>query len=343
MSSGLGLNNTYVDTISYSSFISALQAHSVTTNDTLALAQLPVGPNEPVTSGDSITLTLPNLRALGFAENPPPGSSDSTISVNLSACNLTRTSTDPSKNDLMAVISHEIDEVLGTSSGLGQTTISPPDLFRYSSTPGVRNYTTSGDDAYFSLDGTNLLVQYNQDPTGDYGDWWSPGTQTPRVQDAFSSPGATPNLGVELTVLDVIGWDLFSAVPSISAPQFTSIKRTNSTINLTWTTVSGASYQLLYATNLASATWTSLGSAITATGSTASTNDTIGTNQKRFYRVELLSSPSALAVTGPLAQLTLPPPKLRTSYLLPSRLAPAAQTQTASPLRLPRQVHSASF
>src|SRR5262249_10193138 len=156
---------------------------SVTTNDTLALAHLPGGNTDPVTGGANITLTLPNLRALGFSANPPDN--DSTIYVNLASCNLDRTTIDPSKFDLMAVVSHEIDEVLGTASGLGEANIHPPDLFRYSSTPGARNYTTSGDNAYFSLDGTNLLARYNQSGSGDYGDWWSSGAHTPQVQDAF--------------------------------------------------------------------------------------------------------------------------------------------------------------
>jgi hypothetical protein len=50
--------------------------------------------------------------------------------------------------------------------------INPADLFRYT-TNLVRTFTTTGDNAYFSPDGTNLLARYNMDPGGDYGDWWS--------------------------------------------------------------------------------------------------------------------------------------------------------------------------
>jgi len=316
--SGLGLNSTFFNTISYSSFFSALSAHVATTNDGLALAHLTGGSNNPVNGGASIMVTLPNLRALGFTANPP-GSSDSTIFVNLSICNLDRTSIDTNKFDLMAVVSHEIDEVLGTSSGLGQANIRPPDLFRYSATPGVRNYTTSGDNAYFSLDGTNLLARYNQNASGDYGDWWTAETHTPQVQDAFATAGSTPNLGTALTVLDVIGWNFFWAIALASAPQFTSITRTNSTIYLTWTSALGRNYQLLSSAGLASGTWTNLGSAITATGPTTSASDTIGTNQKRFYRVALLSPLLSVAAPTTQAQLALPPPTLSTSYLLPGR------------------------
>ena len=160
-------------------------------------------------------------------------------------------------------------------------------------------------------------------------DWWTAGTHTPQVQDAFATAGATPSLGVELTVLDVVGWDLFSAVAT-PVPQFTYIKRTNSTINLTWSTVSGLSYQLLYTANLAPNVWTNLGSSITASGPSTSYTDTIGTTQRRFYRVELLNPPStpSSAPASPavdFAQVPLPPPTLRTNVLRPSMLSPAGQ------------------
>src|SRR6202041_594821 len=62
-------------------------------------------------------------------------------------------------------------------------------------------------DAWFSLDGTNLLVQCNQSLGNDHGDW-AAGSNTPRVQDAIGTPGATPEMGIELIALDVIGYDL---------------------------------------------------------------------------------------------------------------------------------------
>src|ERR1051326_2972169 len=115
----------------------------------------------------------------------------------MSLMNIDRISINPSKYDLMAVVSHEIDEALGTASGLGSANSCPPDLLRYNSA-GARSYTTSGDDAWLSFDGgITRVVQYNQNPGGDYGDFWSTGPHTPRVQDAFGTAGATPNLGVE--------------------------------------------------------------------------------------------------------------------------------------------------
>jgi hypothetical protein len=88
------------------------------------------------------------------------------------------------------------------------------DLFRYDQN-GKRSFTTASTaQAWFSLDGTTRLVRFNQDATGDFHDWYSPGGQTPRVQDAFATQGATPDPTVELIALDVIGYHFL--VPTIA-------------------------------------------------------------------------------------------------------------------------------
>lgn len=129
--------------------------------------------------------------------------------------NYNRITIDPAKYDLQAVAQHEINEVLGTISNIGSANPRPVDLFRYDSA-GNRTFTTAGDDAYFSINGTTQLARYNQDPGGDYGDFYSVfGGQVPQVQDAFATAGAIPNLNVELTILDVVGFDRITpqAVP----------------------------------------------------------------------------------------------------------------------------------
>ena len=137
--------------------------------------------------------------------------------------NLDRTSTDLYKYDLMAVASHEIDEVLGLGSalnGLSNGTASPTgavwgmDLYRYDQS-GTRSFNaTLSSQAYFSINGgATDLAQFNQTAGGDFSDWYSTSPHTPQVQDAFGTPGSTPNLGVELTALDVLGYDLQSPEP----------------------------------------------------------------------------------------------------------------------------------
>ncbi len=210
MNTGLGASSTFFFNIPYTSYLAALTADAKTSNDATALAHLGAGPNNPVNGDLNINVKTANLRAVGLDLLNPP-SVDGTVGLNTSITNLSRGGPqDSSKYDLMAVTEHEIDEVLGLGSALPNrpySTIFPEDLFRYGS-GGGRNFTTSGDNAYFSIDGTTDLARFNQDSGGDYGDWWSAGVHTPKVQDAFGTPGAQPNLGVELTGLDVIGYDL---------------------------------------------------------------------------------------------------------------------------------------
>jgi hypothetical protein len=331
MPSGLGQSLTFIGPLSYSSYYNALVADSKTTNDVIALAHLPGGSTNPADNTGSIHVTTANQRALGFNANPPPGSSDSTVSLNMSIINIDRISINPSKFDLMAVVSHEIDEALGTSSGLPTAANGhPPDLFRFTSA-GARTYTTSGDDAWFSIDGgVTRPVQYNQDPQGDYGDWKSkpPFPHTPRVQDAFGTPQVTPNLGVELTVLDVIGWDLVIPAPT---PTIQSVTRSGNTINFSWASAIGHGYQVQYKTNLNQVGWLNLNNPITAIGSVTISSDTIGPEPRRFYRIALLTSSAAPPAAPLLTRPSEGPFTLVTNYFLPEQAA-AMKGQTVKPI-----------
>ncbi len=87
---------------------------------------------------------------------------------------------------------------------------------------------------------------------------------------------------------DFFGLDDISVTP-IATPAFQSVKRTNSTITVTWSATSGIMYQVQYTTNLINPNWINLGSAVSAVGSTVSATDTLLTGPaRRFYRVELL-------------------------------------------------------
>jgi hypothetical protein len=70
--------------------------------------------------------------------------------------------------------------------------------------------------SYFSInDGVTNIVGFNQDSTGDYGDWLSTGCPA-LVQDAFSCPGQFADVSAsspEGINLDVIGYDLATAAP----------------------------------------------------------------------------------------------------------------------------------
>lgn len=257
-SSGLSDSQWYYYDIYYAQFLTNLQNHASTANSQYALANLPYGLSNPVpanltnpVNGDiGIRVKSNNLRAVGLTNyiSELPGGFDGIVRLNTSIMNLSRASVDPSKFDLLSCAEHEIDEILALGSGL-QDGMGPllQDLFRYSSA-GARSFTTLGDDAWFSLDGTNLLVQFNQNPGGDYGDWWSTGAHTPRVQDAFGTAGATPNLGVELIALNVQGYDLLPP----PAPGIVSLALAGTDLVITGTNgLATGVYDLLASTNLA--------------------------------------------------------------------------------------------
>ncbi len=88
----------------------------------------------------------------------------------------------------------------------------PQDLFSWSSA-GHRNFTASGT-RYFSINGgvTNI-VGFNQDPSGDFGDWVSQDCPqaNPYVQNAFACTGQFSDIAAtspEGINLDVVGYDL---------------------------------------------------------------------------------------------------------------------------------------
>lgn len=317
---GLGQSSWSYNTYSYSAYLAALAAAATTSDDSTALAHLPVQTGNPVNGNASVNIKTALAYTLGL-NSGTPGENVGTIYLQTSSMNLSDAQNNPTNYSLFSTTCHEIDEVLGTGSeldlvyaGVNSATdpIFPEDLFRYDAS-GNRNYTTdSGATSYFSIDGTNDLAQFNQVSLGDFGDWYSYyGGVVPQVQDAFAPPDVSPNPGVELRVLDVLGYHLATQAP---VPRFVSETRSGKTITLVWTAASGSSYQLVYSTNLNLSVWNNLGGSITATNSTASYTDTIGPDHQRFYRVELLggSSPS---VTFNRARLVTPPTGWGTNVL----------------------------
>ncbi|PWU08754.1 MAG: hypothetical protein C5B50_28965 [Verrucomicrobia bacterium] len=225
----LGGSSTMGFIISYSSYLSALNSHATTANDATALAHLAAGPNNPVNGNANMSVASALVRALGMSGSV---SLDSTISFNIPICNLNRNNIDPNKYDLMSVAMHEMDEALSFGSALdnlanGNPTptgpIKPADLFRYDQSGNRSFNTTLNSPAFFSIDGSFPLAQFNQDAgagctppnCADFGDWNSDGPHIPKVQDSNATPGATPNLTVELVRLDVVGYSLVP-LPTIS-------------------------------------------------------------------------------------------------------------------------------
>ena len=232
MATGLGESNKFIIDDSYTDFRAKLAASATSASDTTALNSLPIQSLNPVNSDPNIQLTEANALALGIYTGSNTNTSPTTISLNTSLMNLSRGGTQSgSKYDLLSVVSHEMDEILGLGSAIPNGTnpisgspttptgaVQPEDLFRYSAA-GVRSYnngTPAQTTSYFSIDGgvTNI-VGFNQNSTAangaDFGDWVSSGTS--RVQDAFGTQGAVLNLGpAEKTALDVVGYTLLTSL-----------------------------------------------------------------------------------------------------------------------------------
>jgi hypothetical protein len=199
--------------VPYSTFRGRLADDSTSADDSLALAHLPNISSNPVTGTSGIDVKTATIKALGIVGNYPSqlsGGFDGIISLNIAK-------TFPPKAQsgnysLLMTTEHEINEILGLASNLpspGFNAPYPEDLYRYDSA-GNRSFTTTGDNAYFSIDGASFLARFNQNSSGDYGDWWCAGVHTPQVQDAFLTTGVTPAPGVDLIALDVIGYNLTS-------------------------------------------------------------------------------------------------------------------------------------
>ena len=234
-------SNFIIYVIPWSTYIGALRADARTSNDSLANASLP---------GSALSANLKpgaaNGRALGL--NTPPamfangtvglgGPYDGIVTLNSSAPYQFSRPTGAGNFDAQRATEHEMDEVIGLGSHLNVSgnDLRPQDLFSWSSA-GVRNITASGM-RYFSINGggTNI-VNLNQNPTGDLGDWLSAACPQahPYVQNAFLCPGQASDIGAtspEGINLDVIGYDLASGPPLVTTYLATNVASFSATLN----------------------------------------------------------------------------------------------------------------
>jgi elongation factor P hydroxylase len=217
-----------VYTIPWSAFINALRADATTSNDNLANASLP-----GTALSASIKPSSANGRAVGL--NTPPamfangtvgdgGPYDGIVTLNSALPFQFTRPTSASNFDAQRSTEHEMDEVIGLGSRLGGqgSDLRPQDLFSWSSA-GHRNVSSTGT-RYFSINGGSTnIVNFNQDPSGDFGDWLSTACPQahPYVQNAFGCTGQSSDVtgtSPEGINLDVIGYDLGNAPPFAPAP-----------------------------------------------------------------------------------------------------------------------------
>jgi len=205
-------------------YINALRADAATSNDNLANASLP-----GTALSSAITPSSANGRAVGldtptamFANGTvgQGGPYDGIVTLNSAKPFDFARPTSANYFDAQRSTEHEIDEVIGLGSHLNVSgtysgDLRPQDLFNWSSA-GHRNITSSGT-RYFSINsGVTNIVGFNQNATGDFGDWLS--TMCPQahpyVQNAFGCTGQSSDIAAtspEGINLDVIGYDLANA------------------------------------------------------------------------------------------------------------------------------------
>jgi hypothetical protein len=223
--------------------VDALRADATTNNDNLAVASLPGS-----ALSTNIIAKSANVRALGG--NAPPamfengtvgagGPYDGIVTLNSAVPFQFIRPTSAGVFDAQRATEHEIDEVMGLGSRLGHSgsDLRPQDVFSWSS-PGVRNLTSSGT-RYFSINsGSTNLVNFNQNPSGDFGDWLSTACPQahPYVQNAFGCTGQSSDVRAtspEGINLDVIGYDLVSPTgpPIVTTNPATFVASFSGTLN----------------------------------------------------------------------------------------------------------------
>jgi hypothetical protein len=243
-STGLGQSQQYYNSTTYNDYLTALTAHEGDATDVTAVGTLPN--TEPaIFANGSVYLTSALSQVLGIPVAAGLGGQDG-VNVGLGQCTLGttacyngivtlanpagqyyyRTGTQTgSQYDIYSVVQHETNEVLGTSSCIGTvnglagdvcagTGVNVADLFRYSA-PGTRSFVSQGSGtlAYMSFNGgaTSIASYTNSPGIGDYGDW---STNCAHVQDATGCLGQsfniTSNGAVEITALDIVGFNLVS-------------------------------------------------------------------------------------------------------------------------------------
>ena len=212
----LGQSSYSGDYYSYDAVKAALAAGVTSADDTAALATLPA--SDP-TGGGSFFVSSAQAKALGLATGASSASDGSVGLASDVACTFDPTHRSvPGAYDAIGALEHEMTEVMGRSGSLGMWSGSgvytPLDLFRYAA-PGLRDLASGP--GYFSVDGSQMLLAYN-DPGqgGDPADW-----DTATLGDAFGDgmQGAASLVSAtDLREMDVIGYRLATPANTASLP-----------------------------------------------------------------------------------------------------------------------------
>ena len=197
-----------------------LAADATSANDQTAVASLPnYGAN------DGLLMTSAEARAIGFVTNTAiDGSIEFSSNFAFSTARDANGGIAAGTYDLIGIAEHEIGHALGFISSLDAEDGPYPSLldeFRFSA-PGARS-ATDGATAYFSIDdGATPIAAFSQGGSGNYqASHWLEGTLSgdgTALMNPALAAGAVQNIQpLDLTALDVIGYDLTSVPEPASA------------------------------------------------------------------------------------------------------------------------------
>jgi hypothetical protein len=223
----LGTTQGYYD-VPYTAYVNALKADSAAhpANTVLAAAVANLSKGNDASGAQDMALSGAQVAMLGLG---PASDSDATVNINSNQSFAFTRPVLSSQYDLIGGLEHELDEVLGGGGGgstlnsIASSCANKPsgffcnkrgslDLYRYSAS-GVPSFSAStAARAYFSINGGRTkITAFNQNSSGDYGDFAPPGTGAGQlIQNAFSSVGqdeAYTSLSPEYAMMESIGYD----------------------------------------------------------------------------------------------------------------------------------------